>query len=307
MEDGTDEETVELPLTNANLTGHDEEKVGMENFELLKVLGTGVLRKAAIVAKAKTTEHTRTERTVLEHVRQSPFLVTLHYAFQTDSKLHLILDYVSGGELFTHLYQRDHFSEDEVRFYSGEIILALEHLHKLGIIYRDVKLENILLDNEGHVVLTDFGLSKEFVTEDKERTFSFCGTIEYMAPEIVRSKSGHGKGYSFIAPSILFNRNAVTADVLEAAYDGERPRKICSGPQILRSSKNMRWTWWSHPWVRGASLSAAVADIDKMGRNLRSKSSAKGWKSTPSERWRLYRSAKLTRTSSSFMTFTTTR
>uniref|UniRef100_A0ACB8G8F6 Ribosomal protein S6 kinase alpha-4 n=1 Tax=Sphaerodactylus townsendi TaxID=933632 RepID=A0ACB8G8F6_9SAUR len=198
-----------------NLTGH-EEKVGMENFELLKVLGTGaygkvflvrklsghdagklyamkVLRKAAIVAKAKTTEHTRTERAVLEHVRQSPFLVTLHYAFQTDSKLHLILDYVSGGELFTHLYQRDHFSEDEVRFYSGEIILALEHLHKLGIIYRDVKLENILLDSEGHVVLTDFGLSKEFVTEDKERTFSFCGTIEYMAPEIVRSKSGHGK------------------------------------------------------------------------------------------------------------------
>ncbi|XP_013924408.1 PREDICTED: ribosomal protein S6 kinase alpha-4 [Thamnophis sirtalis] len=226
MEDGTEEETVELPLTNANLTGHDEEKVGMENFELLKVLGTGaygkvflvrkltghdtnklyamkVLRKAAIVAKAKTTEHTRTERTVLEHVRQSPFLVTLHYAFQTDSKLHLILDYVSGGELFTHLYQRDHFSEEEVRFYSGEIILAIEHLHKLGIIYRDVKLENILLDNEGHVVLTDFGLSKEFVTEDKERTFSFCGTIEYMAPEIVRSKSGHGKSVDWWSLGIL--------------------------------------------------------------------------------------------------------
>ncbi|XP_039219326.1 ribosomal protein S6 kinase alpha-4 isoform X1 [Crotalus tigris] len=226
MGDGTEEETVELPLTNANLTGHDEEKVGMENFELLKVLGTGaygkvflvrkltghdanklyamkVLRKAAIVAKAKTTEHTRTERTVLEHVRQSPFLVTLHYAFQTDSKLHLILDYVSGGELFTHLDQRDHFTEEEVRFYSGEIILALEHLHKLGIIYRDVKLENILLDNEGHVVLTDFGLSKEFVTEDRERTFSFCGTIEYMAPEIVRSKSGHGKSVDWWSLGIL--------------------------------------------------------------------------------------------------------
>uniref|UniRef100_A0A8C3SED9 non-specific serine/threonine protein kinase n=1 Tax=Chelydra serpentina TaxID=8475 RepID=A0A8C3SED9_CHESE len=172
----------------ANLTGH-EEKVGMENFELLKVLGTGaygkvflvrkmtghdvgklyamkVLRKAAIVQKAKTTEHTRTERTVLEHVRASPFLVTLHYAFQTGSKLHLILDYVSGGELFTHLYQRDHFTEEEVRIYAGEIVLALEHLHKLGIIYRDVKLENILLDSEGHVVLTDFGLSKEFLTEE---------------------------------------------------------------------------------------------------------------------------------------------
>ncbi|XP_042705677.1 ribosomal protein S6 kinase alpha-4 isoform X2 [Chrysemys picta bellii] len=225
MGDGAEEETVELPLTDANLTGH-EEKVGMENFELLKVLGTGaygkvflvrkmtghdvgklyamkVLRKAAIVQKAKTTEHTRTERTVLEHVRASPFLVTLHYAFQTGSKLHLILDYVSGGELFTHLYQRDHFKEDEVRIYAGEIVLALEHLHKLGIIYRDVKLENILLDSEGHVVLTDFGLSKEFLTEEKDRTFSFCGTIEYMAPEIIRSKSGHGKSVDWWSLGIL--------------------------------------------------------------------------------------------------------
>uniref|UniRef100_A0AAQ5XS89 non-specific serine/threonine protein kinase n=1 Tax=Amphiprion ocellaris TaxID=80972 RepID=A0AAQ5XS89_AMPOC len=180
--------TVKHQITNANLTGHTE-RVGMENFELLKVLGTGaygkvflvrknsghdagqlyamkVLKKAAIVQKAKTTEHTRTERQVLEHIRQSPFLVTLHYAFQTQSKLHLILDYVSGGEMFTHLYQRDHFSEEAVRIYIGEIILALEHLHKLGIVYRDIKLENILLDSEGHVVLTDFGLSKEFLEEE---------------------------------------------------------------------------------------------------------------------------------------------
>ncbi|KAJ8969138.1 hypothetical protein NQ317_018584 [Molorchus minor] len=79
--------------------------------------------------KKKTTEHTKTERQVLEAVRDNPFLVTLHYAFQTDAKLHLILDYVAGGELFTHLYQRDRFTEDEVRIYIGEIILALEHLH----------------------------------------------------------------------------------------------------------------------------------------------------------------------------------
>uniref|UniRef100_A0A668AWZ4 non-specific serine/threonine protein kinase n=1 Tax=Myripristis murdjan TaxID=586833 RepID=A0A668AWZ4_9TELE len=162
-----------------------------------------VLKKAAIVQKAKTTEHTRTERQVLEHIRQSPFLVTLHYAFQTQSKLHLILDYVSGGEMFTHLYQRDHFSEEAVRIYIGEIILALEHLHKLGIVYRDIKLENILLDSEGHVVLTDFGLSKEFLEEEKERTYSFCGTIEYMAPEIIRGKSGHGKSVDWWSLGIL--------------------------------------------------------------------------------------------------------
>ncbi|KAM7289668.1 ribosomal protein S6 kinase alpha-5 isoform X2, partial [Ixodes scapularis] len=132
-----------------------------------KLYAMKVLKKASIVQKQKTLEHTRTERQVLEAIRQSPFLVTLHYAFQTDAKLHLILDYVSGGELFTHLYQRDHFTEPEVKIYIGEIILALEHLHKLGIIYRDIKLENILLDSQGHIVLTDFGLSKEFLPHEK--------------------------------------------------------------------------------------------------------------------------------------------
>ncbi|KAK7173945.1 hypothetical protein R3I93_003697 [Phoxinus phoxinus] len=246
--------TVKLEITNANLTGYTE-KVGMENFELLKVLGTGaygkvflvrkvsghdkdklyamkVLKKAAIVQKAKTAEHTRTERQVLEHIRQSPFLVTLHYAFQTQSKLHLILDYVSGGEMFTHLYQRDHFSEDEVRIYVGEIILALEHLHKLGIVYRDIKLENILLDSDGHVVLTDFGLSKEFLEEEKERTYSFCGTIEYMAPEIIRGKSGHGKSVDWWSLGILMFELLTGASPF--TLEGERNSQSEVSKRILR-------------------------------------------------------------------------
>ncbi|KAM9708405.1 ribosomal protein S6 kinase alpha-5 isoform 2-T2 [Menidia menidia] len=216
--------TVKHELKNANLTGHVE-RVGIENFELLKVLGTGaygkvflvrkvsghdagklyamkVLKKATIVQKAKTAEHTRAERQVLEHIRQSPFLVTLHYAFQTDTKLHLILDYVNGGELFTHLVQRVRFKEQEVALYSGEIVLALDHLHKLGIVYRDLKLENILLDSSGHIVLTDFGLSKEF--DQVERAFSVCGTIEYMAPEIVEGgESGHDKAVDWWSLGVL--------------------------------------------------------------------------------------------------------
>ncbi|XP_028293468.1 ribosomal protein S6 kinase alpha-5 isoform X1 [Gouania willdenowi] len=216
--------TVKHELKHANLTGHVE-RVGIENFELLKVLGTGaygkvflvrkvsghdagklyamkVLKKATIIQKAKTAEHTRTERQVLENIRQSPFLVTLHYAFQTDTKLHLILDYVNGGELFTHLVQRVRFKEQEVALYSGEIVLALEHLHKLGIVYRDLKLENILLDSNGHIVLTDFGLSKEF--DQVERTFSVCGTIEYMAPEIVGGgESGHDMAVDWWSLGVL--------------------------------------------------------------------------------------------------------
>lgn len=127
----------------------------MRDFDLLKVLGTGaygkvflvrkltghdkgklyamkVLRKEVVAQKTKTLDHTRTERKVLEAIRNEPFLVTMHYAFQTKTKLHLILDYVNGGELFTHLYQRDHFREDDVKIYIGELILALEKLHKVS-------------------------------------------------------------------------------------------------------------------------------------------------------------------------------
>nr|XP_054759860.1 ribosomal protein S6 kinase alpha-5-like [Lytechinus pictus] len=105
-------------------------KVGNHNQG--KLYAMKVLKKATIVQKAKTAEHTMTERQVLEAVRSCPFLVTLHYAFQTDSKLNLILDYVSGGELFTHLYQREHFRESEVRIYIAEIVIALDCLHQVS-------------------------------------------------------------------------------------------------------------------------------------------------------------------------------
>uniref|UniRef100_K7FNE5 Ribosomal protein S6 kinase n=1 Tax=Pelodiscus sinensis TaxID=13735 RepID=K7FNE5_PELSI len=241
---------------SANLTGHAE-KVGIENFELLKVLGTGaygkvflvrkisghdngklyamkVLKKATIIQKAKTTEHTRTERQVLEHIRQSPFLVTLHYAFQTDKKLHLILDYINGGELFTHLSQRERFTENEVQIYIGEIVLALEHLHKLGIIYRDIKLENILLDFNGHVVLTDFGLSKEFLTDENERAYSFCGTIEYMAPDIVRGgDTGHDKAVDWWSLGVLMYELLTGASPF--TVDGEKNSQAEISKRILKS------------------------------------------------------------------------
>ncbi|KAK7869906.1 hypothetical protein R5R35_013702 [Gryllus longicercus] len=253
--DGEGERTLEDKRVNLNGAG----RVDMSHFELLKVLGTGaygkvflvrkrggvdagrlyamkVLKKATIVQKKKTTEHTKTERQVLEAVRQSPFLVTLHYAFQTDSKLHLILDYVSGGELFTHLFQRERFAEEEVRVYVGEIVLALEHLHRLGIIYRDIKLENILLDCHGHVVLTDFGLSKEFLPHEKEqRAYSFCGTIEYMAPEVVKAgNTGHDIAVDWWSVGVL------TYELLTGAspftVEGERNSQQDISRRILRTN-----------------------------------------------------------------------
>uniref|UniRef100_A0A182P0Z4 non-specific serine/threonine protein kinase n=1 Tax=Anopheles epiroticus TaxID=199890 RepID=A0A182P0Z4_9DIPT len=205
---------------------NDGDKVSLDDFELLKVLGTGaygtvylvqklngvdknkiyamkVLKKGIVSLKKKTAEHTRTERQILEAIQEAPFLVTMHYAFQTESWLYLILDYVIGGELFTLLCSRLHFDESAVQIYIAEIIVAIEHLHKLGIVYRDIKLENILVDVDGHIVLTDFGLSRELVYEN-ERAHSFCGTIEYMAPEIVRStQQGHDAAVDWWSVGVL--------------------------------------------------------------------------------------------------------
>ncbi|KAA0194032.1 Ribosomal protein S6 kinase beta-1 [Fasciolopsis buskii] len=149
-----------------------------------------VLKKASIVTNAKDTAHTKSERNILEMIKH-PFLVQLHYAFQTPGKLYLVLEFLAGGELFMQLEKEGVFMENQASFYLAEITLAIGHLHSMGIIYRDLKPENVLLDIEGHVKLTDFGLSKERVDRD-HLTHTFCGTIEYMAPEILL-RQGHGR------------------------------------------------------------------------------------------------------------------
>ncbi|CAH2221643.1 ribosomal S6 kinase alpha-1 isoform X1 [Pelobates cultripes] len=131
---------------------------------------------------------TKMERDILADVHH-PFVVKLHYAFQTEGKLYLILDFLRGGDLFTRLSKEVMFTEEDVKFYLAELALGLDHLHSLGIIYRDLKPENILLDEEGHIKLTDFGLSKESIDHEK-KAYSFCGTVEYMAPEVV-NRQGH--------------------------------------------------------------------------------------------------------------------
>uniref|UniRef100_A0A3B5M2N1 non-specific serine/threonine protein kinase n=1 Tax=Xiphophorus couchianus TaxID=32473 RepID=A0A3B5M2N1_9TELE len=208
-EDGSDTEvsndwitgqTEEVELTSENVN-RDSERVGPDCFELLTVLGKGaygkvfqvrkvqgpqtgkifamkVLKKAKIVRNAKDTAHTRAEREILEKVRH-PFIVDLLYAFQTGGKLYLILECLSGGELFMQLEKEGIFMEDTACFYLGEITMALGHLHSNGIIYRDLKPENIMLCHQGHIKLTDFGLSKESI-HDGTITHTFCGTIEYM-------------------------------------------------------------------------------------------------------------------------------
>ncbi|XP_061483264.1 ribosomal protein S6 kinase alpha-3 isoform X4 [Rhineura floridana] len=185
------------------------EKADPSQFELLKVLGQGSFGKVFLVKKISGSDarqlyamkvlkkatlkvrdrvRTKMERDILVEVNH-PFIVKLHYAFQTEGKLYLILDFLRGGDLFTRLSKEVMFTEDDVKFYLAELALALDHLHSLGIIYRDLKPENILLDEEGHIKLTDFGLSKESIDHEK-KAYSFCGTVEYMAPEVV-NRRGH--------------------------------------------------------------------------------------------------------------------
>uniref|UniRef100_A0A914DK56 Ribosomal protein S6 kinase n=1 Tax=Acrobeloides nanus TaxID=290746 RepID=A0A914DK56_9BILA len=218
-------ETIELLDSTVN---PPNVKIGPEDFELLRVLGKGgygkvfqvrktsgqdkgkifamkVLKKATIIRNQKDTAHTKAERNILEAVK-STFICDLRYAFQTGGKLYLILEYLSGGELFMHLEREGIFMEDTAAFYLAEITVALEHLHQQGIIYRDLKPENILLDSRGHVKLTDFGLCKEAIEGD-EKTHTFCGTIEYMAPEILM-RTGHGKAVDW------WSLGALTFDML---------------------------------------------------------------------------------------------
>jgi len=206
----------EIEVTDIRKHG---EKADPSQFEILKFIGKGGFAKVFLVKKIKGRDagrvyamkvlkkaslkvydraRTKMERDILVKIRH-PFIVKIHYAFQTEGKLYLILDFLRGGDLYTRLSLENSLKEEHVKFYLAELVLALEHLHTLGIVYRDLKPENILLDSEGHITITDFGLSKES-TDGK--TYSFCGTVEYMAPEVV-ARTGHTESADWWSLGVL--------------------------------------------------------------------------------------------------------
>eukprot|EP00826_Nyctotherus_ovalis_P024191 TRINITY_DN1874_c0_g1_i3.p1 TRINITY_DN1874_c0_g1~~TRINITY_DN1874_c0_g1_i3.p1 ORF type:complete len:656 (-),score=158.71 TRINITY_DN1874_c0_g1_i3:158-2125(-) len=204
-------------ISSTILPSENPKQVGPEDFQLIKQLGKGSFGHVFLVkhkcsgrlyamkalSKAKFLSHNllkyaKAERDVMTRSRH-PFIVALHYAFQTSNKLVFILDYCPGyylhidfrGDLGKMLRREKVMGEDRARLYLGEVLLALEFLHARDIIFRDLKPENVVLDRQGHAMLTDFGLSKEGVT-DSTVTKTFCGSRAYLAPEII-SKSGHNK------------------------------------------------------------------------------------------------------------------
>ncbi|KAL8994889.1 MAG: hypothetical protein Q9169_005263 [Polycauliona sp. 2 TL-2023] len=191
-------------------------KYTLGDFAIQRTLGTGsfgrvhlvqskhngrfyavkVLKKAQVV-KMKQVEHTNDERRMLQKVKHA-FLVTLWGTFQDSKNLYMVMDFVEGGELFSLLRKSQRFPNPVAKFYAAEVTLALDYLHSMHIIYRDLKPENLLLDRHGHLKITDFGFAKEV----PDITWTLCGTPDYLAPEVVSSK-GYNKSVDWWSLGIL--------------------------------------------------------------------------------------------------------
>lgn len=149
------------------------------------------------VVSTRQTEHVHSEKRILSCLSH-PFIVKMYCTASDRRSLHMLFEYLSGGELFSYLRASKNFSTHMSRFYAAEIISALQYLHTKQIVYRDLKLENLMLNKDGHVKITDFGFAKEI----SEKTWTMCGTPEYLAPEII-THEGHGKAVDWWSLGIL--------------------------------------------------------------------------------------------------------
>lgn len=163
-----------------------------------------VLKKAFLV-KNNHLKYAISEANILKK-SDHPFVIKLHYSFQTPDNLYMVLDLCSGGDLAFHLTKREMFDESEAMFFMAEVVLAIEFVHSLNVIYRDLKPENILIDSEGHIKLTDFGLAKENI-DFKSAAKSFCGSPAYLAPEMLTDK-GVGR------PADIYQMGAVLYELI---------------------------------------------------------------------------------------------
>lgn len=195
--------------------------VSYKDFDILRKLGKGSFGEVYLVRFLKTGElfamkalskrkkedinwmrYIMTERDVLVQC-QSPFIAKLNFAFQTRTNMFLVLEFCTGYDLDKVLTFEKYFKEDRAKLYTAELILAISALHQHDIIYRDLKPDNVVLDNLGHVKLIDFGMSKEGITLSDQGARTFCGSVKYLAPEML-GKKGHGKSLDWYLIGVLF-------------------------------------------------------------------------------------------------------
>nr|XP_045605812.1 cAMP-dependent protein kinase catalytic subunit 3-like isoform X2 [Procambarus clarkii] len=188
----------------------------LHDFDIVKTIGTGTFGRVCLcrdkvtsqylamkilaitdVIRLKQVEHVKNEKNILRLVTH-PFIIEMYWHYRDDRFLYMLFEYVCGGELFAYLRNAGKFPMTTASFYASEIVSALEYLHSLSVVYRDLKPENLLLDRDGHLKITDFGFAKKLT----DRTWTLCGTPEYLAPEIIQSK-GHNKAVDWWALGIL--------------------------------------------------------------------------------------------------------
>ncbi|KAM7357028.1 protein kinase, cAMP-dependent, catalytic subunit 3 [Cochliomyia hominivorax] len=213
----TDDEEDDTSEDNSSVeTAKGVRKYSLDDYQIIKTVGTGTFGRVCLcrdrvserycamkllamadVIRLKQVEHVKNERNILREIRH-PFVISLEWSTKDDCCLYMIFEYVCGGELFTYLRNAGRFSRSTSNFYAAEIVLALEYLHSLQIVYRDLKPENLLINRDGHLKITDFGFAKKL----RDRTWTLCGTPEYLAPEIIQSK-GHNRAVDWWALGIL--------------------------------------------------------------------------------------------------------
>jgi len=202
------------------LAQKENKKVGYNDFDILSVVGKGnfgkvlqvrkkdsgqifamkVLDKKTIIENDEL-DHTITEKNILANLVH-PFLVHLYYSFQTLDKIFFVMDFINGGDIFFHLQNDHYFPPERCRFYGAQIVCGLEYLHSSGVVYRDLKAENLILNDDGYILMTDFGISKQGLNAKEAKAMTFCGTPEYLAPEILAG-NGYTKGVDWWALGVL--------------------------------------------------------------------------------------------------------
>ncbi|KAI9702478.1 MAG: camp-dependent protein kinase catalytic subunit [Candelina mexicana] len=249
-------------------------KYSLTDFTIQRTLGTGsfgrvhlvqskhnqrfyavkVLKKTQVV-RMKQVEHTNDERKMLQEVKH-PFLITLWGTFQDSKNLYMVMDFVEGGELFSLLRKSQRFPNPVAKFYAAEVTLALDYLHSMYIIYRDLKPENLLLDRHGHLKITDFGFAKRV----PDITWTLCGTPDYLAPEVVASK-GYNKSVDWWSLGILIFEMLCG---FTPFWDGGSPMKIYEN--ILKGK--VKYPPYIHPDAQDLLQQLITPDLTKRLGNL---------------------------------------